>query len=140
MASIVDVATLLMPQGTYSTNQSFPGLAISPRQLPTAAVTIHLLTPPVSSCTFVLEVASTQNGVYSPVAVVTWPAGQVGSKQLAIGANSSRAWLANNTCQWARLSLTTTGALTGSAWLSKPSDGSFGLASRSYSLDGIGAL
>jgi hypothetical protein len=140
MASILDTATILMPHGTYNSTQSFPGLALYPRQLPTAAVTIHLLTPPVASAVFTLEVASTQNGVYSPVAVLTWPAGVSGSKQLALGANSSRAWLANNTCVWARLSLTTTGALTGSAWLTKASDGSFGLASRSYALDNIGAL
>lgn len=140
MPAILDTATVLMPHATYSTNQSFPGLALYPRQLPTAAVTIHILTPPVAACTFTLEVASTSGGVYSPVAVLAWPAGVVGSKQLAIGANSSRAWIANNTSVWARLSLATTGALTGSAWLSKSTDGSFGLGSRSYHLDNINAL
>jgi hypothetical protein len=140
MAAILDAATVLMPHGTYSSNQSFPGLALYPRQLPTAAVTIHMLVPPVSSCTFTLEVASTQNGVYSPIAVLTWPAGVVGSRQLAVGANSARAWIANNTSVWARLSLTTTGALTGSAWLSKRADGGPGLGSRSYHLDTINAI
>src|SRR4029453_3890298 len=100
-----DVSTLLMPSGTYNSNQSFPPLLLYPRQLPSCTLTIHLLTPPVASAVFTLEVASTQNGVYSASAVITWPAGVSGSKQLALGVNGSRAWMANNQSLWVRLSL-----------------------------------
>jgi hypothetical protein len=137
---LLDVSTLLMPSGTYNSNQSFPPLLLYPRQLPSCTLTIHLLTPPVASAVFTLEVASTQNGVYSASAVITWPAGVSGSKQLALGVNGSRAWMANNQSLWVRLSLTTAGALTGSAWLSKGADGGPGLGSRSYHLDGVNAL
>jgi hypothetical protein len=140
MSSILDLGAVLMTHGTYATNQSFAPIQAYPRQLPTCAVIVHMLTPPVASATLTLEVASTQNGVYSPITSVVWPAGVSGSKQLPIGANSSRAWIANNQAIWARLSVTTTGAFTGSAWVTKSSDGSFGLASRSYALDVLGPL
>ena len=139
MPTILDVSTVLVPQGTYSTSQSFPGLAVNPRQIATTMVTIALQTPPVASATFVVEVASTQGGVYSEVGRLTWPAATTGSRQVPLGVSASSAWVKNNQAAWLRLSLTTTGALTGSAWLAKPSDGSFGLGSRSYHLDGLTA-
>jgi hypothetical protein len=140
MAAILDAATMLMPHNTYSTNQSFTPILIYPRQLSTTMVQVHMLTPPVASCTLAFEVASTSGGVYSVINVYTWPAGVSGSKQLALGVNSSLARVLNNQSIWLRLSLTTTGALTGSAWLTKASDGGPGLGSRSYHLDGVNAL
>ena len=137
---MLDVSTLLMPAGTYATNQSFPPILLYPRQLPSCTLTVHLLTPPVASAVFTVEVAATQNGVYSASAVVTWPAGVAGSKHLALGVNGSQAWMANTQSLWVRLSLTTSGALTGSAWVSKAADGGPGLGSRSYHLDGVNAL
>src|SRR4029453_4191020 len=126
MASILDTGTVLMPHATYSTTQSFAPLLLYPRQLGTAALVIHLLTPPAASATFTVEVASTSGGTYSPIGVHVWPAGVSGSRQLALGVNSSLAHKLNTTSLWLRLSLTTTGALTGSAFLTKASDGSFG--------------
>lgn len=127
MPALLDVSTLLMPTGTYNSSQTFPALALYPRHLATCAFTIAMLTPPAAAATFVLEVASTQAGVYSPIATHVWPAGVAGSKQLQLGANSSIARVVNNTSVWLRLNLTTTGALTGSAWLTKPTDGGPGL-------------
>ena len=140
MAAILDVSTVLMPQGTYSTSQSFPGLNHHPRQLPTTRVVVSLQTPPVASATFLVEVASTQGGTYSEVGRLVWPAGLAGSQAVGVGVSPSLAQRLNTTSAWLRLSLTTAGALTGSAWLTKPSDGSFGLGSRSYHLDQINAL
>jgi hypothetical protein len=137
MPAMLDTATMVMPTGTYNSSQSFPALLLYPRQLPTTMLQIHMLTPPAAAATFTLEVASTQNGVYSVINTYTWPAGVAGSKQLAVGVNSSLAKTLNTTSVWLRLSLTTTGALTGSAWLTKPTDGGPGLGSRSYSLDAI---
>lgn len=140
MASILDLGAVLMPHATYSSNQSFPPILIYPRQLGTALVQVHMLTPPVASCTLAFEVASTSAGVYSVINTYTWPAGVSGSRQPPLGVNSSLAQVLNNQSIWMRLSLTTTGALTGSAWLTKASDGGPGLASRSYHLDGVNAL
>lgn len=133
--AIVDAATMLMSQGKYNSFQSFPALQLYPRQLPTAHLVISLQTPPVASATFVVEVASTAAGSYREIARLVWPAATSGSRDVPLGVSSSAAWMQNTTSLWMRLSLTTVGALTGSAWLTKPSDGSFGLASRSYHLD-----
>ena len=137
MASILDTATLLMPSGTYSSNQSFTPLLVYPRQLATTMLVISMTTPPVSSCTFVVEVATTSGGTYTTIQNIAWPAGISGSREVAFGVNSALAKFVNNQSLWMRLSLVTAGALTGSAWLSKPSDGSFGLATRSYHLDNL---
>jgi hypothetical protein len=126
---ILDLGAVLMAHGTYSSNQSFPPILLYPRQLPSCTLTIHLLTPPVASAVFTVEVAATQNGVYSASAVVTWPAGVAGARQLTLGVNGSRAWMANHQSLWVRLSLTTSGALTGSAWVTKAADGGIGTGS-----------
>jgi hypothetical protein len=120
MASILDVATVLMPQGTYNSTQSFPALQLYPRQLAPSAVTIALQSPPTAAATFVVEVASTSGGTYREIGRLTWPAGLIGSKDVELGVSANAAWRQNNTAQWLRLSLTTTTSLTGSAWLSKP--------------------
>jgi hypothetical protein len=127
--AIVDGATILMPAGTYNSNQSFPALQLYPRQLPTAAVVISLQTPPVASATFVVEVASTAAGSYREIARLVWPAGLTGSRDVPLGVNASAAWMQNNTSSWVRIALTTTGALTGSAWVTKASDGGIGTGS-----------
>lgn len=123
MTTTFDAGAVLMTHGTYSSNQSFAPAQLYPRQLATSMLEIHLSSPPSSSCTFVVEVASTSGGVYSPIASLVWPAGLTGAKQVALGVNGSVAASVNNTSQWMRLSLVTTGALTGSAWLTKPTDG-----------------
>ena len=138
--AIVDAATMLMPQGTYSTSQALPGLELHPRHLATAVVTIAVQVPPVASAVFAVEVASTQAGDFPVHPRLAWPAAMSGARHVAAGASASAAQLLSNTSAWIRLSLTTTGALTGSAWLTTSRDGSFGLASRSYALDGLGAL
>jgi hypothetical protein len=120
MASILDLATVLMPQGAYNSNQSFPALQLYPRQLGTSVVTISLQSPPTASTTFTVEEASTAGGTFTPIGRLTWPAGLIGSKDVEIGVSANAAWRQNNTAQWLRLSLTTTTSLTGSAWLSKP--------------------
>jgi hypothetical protein len=74
MPAILDAGTVLMPNGTYTTSQSFPPLLLYPRQLATTMVAIQLLTPPAAAATFTLEVASTQNGVYSVINTYAWPA------------------------------------------------------------------
>jgi hypothetical protein len=84
---------------------------------------VSMTTPPVSSCTFTVEVASTSGGAYSPITSIAWPAGISGSRQVAFGVNASLAKFLNSTSAWMRLSLATSGALTGSAWLGKASGG-----------------
>ena len=138
--NLYDAGAVLMPQGTYNSAQSFAPFAINPRALATSAVAINLQAAPVASATFTVEVASCEAGVYKPVGSLVWPAGVAGSKQVALGVNSSLAETLNNTSAWMRLSLATTGALTGSAWLTKPTSGGPGLASRSYTLDGVNQL
>jgi hypothetical protein len=135
--AVLDAATMLMPHGTYNSTQSFAPLQISPRHLATTMLQVHMLTPPSASCTLTVEIASTAGGVYSPITSIPWPAGVAGSRQVAFGVHSALAKVLNTTSAWMRLSLATTGALTGSAWLTKPSDGSFGLASRSYHLEPV---
>jgi hypothetical protein len=127
--AIYDAATVLMAHNTYASNQSFAPILIYPRQLATTMVQIHLLTPPVAACTFALEIASTQAGAYSVINTYGWPAGVSGSRQLAVGVSPSLARILNNQSAWLRMSLVTTGALTGSAWLTKPSDGGMGTGS-----------
>jgi hypothetical protein len=121
--AIVDVATMLMPAGTYTSSQSFPALQLYPRQLPTALVTISLQSPPTGAATFVVEVASTQAGSYREIARRAWPPGLTGSQDVPLGVSGSAAWQQDATSTWMRLSLTTSTSLTGSAWLTKPSDG-----------------
>jgi hypothetical protein len=140
MASIVDVATQLMAQNTYTTSQSLPAINVHPGKLATTFVTINLQTPPAASATFALEIAATPNGTYSEIGRLVWPAGLSGSKTVEVGVNAALAQRLNNQAAWMRLSLTTSGPLTGSAWLSKPSDGGPGLGSRSYSLDNVNAF
>jgi hypothetical protein len=137
--AIFDAGATLMPHGTYSTNQSFPGIQLYPRQL-AGAVLIHMLVRPTASAVFTIEEASTAAGAYSVIGTHVWPAGVVGSKKLEVPAGSSRAAIANNTASWVRLTLTTTTSFTGSVSVTRQSDGGPGLGSRSYALDNINAL
>ncbi len=97
-----------------------------------------MTTPPVGACTFTLAVASTSAGTYSVINTFTWPAGLSGSRQVPVGVGGNLAAILNNQAAWVRVSVTTTGAFTlAGSWLTKASDGSFGLASRSYHLDNL---
>ena len=88
-----------------------------------------------------LAVATTQNGTYSTIATLVWPAGTSGSKQVSIGAKGAMAQVVNNQAAWLRASVTLSGPLTlAGSWLSTSSDGGVGLASRSYTLDGVNQL
>jgi hypothetical protein len=118
--AIPDAGATLMMQGTYNSAQSFPAILAYPRQLPTAEVTISLQSPPTGTATFVIETASTSGGTFREIARLAWPSGFIGSQNVPLGVSSSAAWRQNNQAQWLRLSLATTGALTGSAWLGKP--------------------
>jgi hypothetical protein len=100
-----------------------------------------MLTPPAAAATFVLSVASTQNGTYSEIARLVWPAGSSGSRQVPVGVSGALAQILNNQAAWVRASVTLSGPLTlAGSWLSTRSDGGPGLGSRSYHLDGLNAL
>lgn len=141
MASLVDAGTMLIPSGQVTTSQDFPALHLHPRTLPTSDWVVSMLIPPAASALFRLSVASTEAGVYSEIARLSWPAGSSGSKQVPVGVSASLAAILNNTSAWVRASVTLTGPLTlGGSWLTKASDGGPGLGSRSYHLDGVNAL
>lgn len=141
MPAMVDSLTMLIPAGVVSSTQDFPALQLSPRQLPTCHWVIAMTVPPTSSATFSLAVATTQNGTFSTIATLVWPASTSGSKQVPIGVQGHLAHVLNNQAAWVRASVTTTGALTlAGSWLTKPTDGGPGLGSRSYHLDGVNTL
>ena len=141
MASIVDAGTMVAPSGLVSSSQDFPALLLHPRTLPTCHWVVSMLTPPSAAATFTLAVASTQNGTYSPIATLVWPAGTSGSKQVPVGVQGHLAQVLNNQAAWVRASVTLSGPLTlAGSWLTKPSDGGPGLGSRSYALDNVNAL
>jgi hypothetical protein len=140
MPAILDAATLLLPSAATTGNITGVPLRLYPRQLPTSAWVISVTVAPSTSCLFSLAVASAEAGPFTSINTITWPASQVGSKQIALGVTGHMAATANNTALWVRCSIATAGTVTASSWLTKPSDGSFGLASRSYALDGLGQL
>jgi hypothetical protein len=141
MPAILDAATMLLPSGTISANTDGTPLLMHPRMLPTCAWVIAVSTPPVAAATFTLAVSNLQAGTYTTIASLVWPAGTSGSKQLPLGLQGHLAQVYDSDAVWLRCSVFTTGALTlAGSWLTKPSDGSFGLASRSYALDGLNPL
>jgi hypothetical protein len=128
--AIVDSATMLIPAGPVTTSQDFPALPLQPRLLPTSHWIVSMLTPPAASASFRLSVASTEAGIYSTIATLTWPAGSSGSRQVPLGVSGALAWMLNNTSLWVRASVTLTGPLTlAGSWLTKASDGGPGLGS-----------
>lgn len=140
MPAILDTATVLLPSGVLSANTDGTPLQLFPRQLATSAWVVHVSVPPAAAATFVLAVASTSGGTYSEIARLAWPAGTTGAQQVPVGVQGNMAQFRNNTALWVRVSVTTSGALTMSgSWLTTPTDGGPGLASRSYHLDGINA-
>ena len=140
MAAILDAATMLIPAGQVTTSQDFPAIQAHPRTLPVCPWVVSMLTPPASPATFTLAVSTTQNGAYSVISTLVWPAGSSGSKQVPIGVSGHLAHVLNNQSAWVRASVTVSGLLTlAGSWLTKES-GSAGLASRSYALDGVNAL
>ncbi len=141
MAALVDAALQLMPSGQVTTSQDFPAIACAPRYLPTCSWVVSMLTPPANAATFTLSVSATQNGTFSPIAMLVWPASTSGSRQVRLGAGGNVAQILNNQSAWLRASVSLSGPLTvAGSWLSKASDGGPGLGSRSYSLDGINQL
>jgi hypothetical protein len=138
MPAILDAATLLLPAGQITTNTDGTPLQLYPRQLPSCAWVISMLTPPVAAATFTLQVSNLQAGSFTTIASFTWPAGTSGTKQLPLGLSGKLAQVLDNDSVWLRCSVTTAGALTlAGSWLSKASDGGPGLGSRSYAHDGI---
>ena len=141
MPAILDVGTQLAPSGVVSSTQDFPAIQAHPRQLPTCAWVVSMLTPPSAAATFTLAVSTTKNDVYKTIATLVWPAGTSGSKQVQLGAGGNLAQVLNNQAVWLRASVVTTGAMTvAGSWLTKSSDGGPGLGSRSYTLDTINAF
>jgi hypothetical protein len=138
---ILDAATMLFPQGQITTNTDGTPLLIRPRQLSASHWVIAMATPPAAAATFTLAVSNLQAGTYTTISTCVWPAGTVGSKQLPIGVGGNVAAVLDSDSLWLRASVQTAGALTvAGSWLTKPSDGGPGLASRSYSLDGLNPL
>ena len=140
MSTILDVGTLLLSSPAGSGNTVGTPLLLYPRQLATCAWVVDVVTAPSASCLFSLAVASTEAGVYTAISSWTWPAAEVGRKQLGVGLQGNMAQAVNNTALWVRCSVATAGTFGAMSWLGKLSSGSFGLASRAYSLDGINQL
>ena len=141
MTTILDAATMLIPAGQITASGDFPALLLRPRSLPRCSWVVSMLIPPSASALFRLSVATTEAGVYSEIARLSWPAGTSGSKDVAIGVSGALAQILNNTSVWVRASVTLNGPLTlAGSWLTKRSDGGPGLGSRSHHLDGINQL
>jgi hypothetical protein len=141
MAAILDTALLLAPAGVVNANTDFTPLPCVPRLLPTCAWSVHVSVPPVASCTFTLQVATTTAGPWQTISTLAWPAGLTGARQVSVGVSARLASYLNFTAAYVRASVTTSGALTlAGSWLGKASDGGPGLASRSYHLDAMTAL
>jgi hypothetical protein len=134
--SMVDSATLLLPAQASTGNQTGVPLKLHPRFLATSGWIISVTVAPSASCVFSLAVASLEAGPYISIATFTWPVGEIGQKQVSLGVQGNMAQLVNNQAVWMRASIATSGTVTCSSWLGKPG-GSPGLASRSYSLDGV---
>ena len=141
MPAILEANTVLIPSGAVSASGDFPALPLHPRTLPTCHWVLAVTVPPVASATFTLAVSTTQNGMFRTIATLVWPAGLSGSRQVPVGVQGHLAQVLNNQALWIRASVILSGPLTlAGSWLTKPSDGSFGLASRSYALDAINQL
>jgi hypothetical protein len=139
--AIYDSALTLIPQGLNNSSQSFSALDLQAvRDLPTTTWVVACTIPPVASVTFVLEAATLAAGTYVELARLVWPAGKTGSQAVELGVAGNLSRVHSGTHRFVRVTTTQSGAWTGTSYLTKPADGSFGLASRSYALDGIGAL
>ena len=138
--AILDVANQLIAPGVVSSSQDFTPLPCVPRDLPTCAWAVHVSTPPAGAATFVLAIATTTAGPWRTIATMGWPAGRTIAQQVPIGVNASLAAHLDLTAAFVRASVTTAGALTMSgSWLTKSSDGNFGLATRGHHLDNLTA-
>jgi hypothetical protein len=137
---MLDAATLLLPAGVISANTDGTPLQLRPRQLPPCHWVIAMSVPPAAAATFTLAVSNVQAGTYTTISTCVWPAGTSGTKQVAVGLSGNAAAVLDSDSAWLRCSVTTAGALTlAGSWLTKAGD-SPGLASRSYTLDGINVL
>jgi hypothetical protein len=141
MASILDLGMSLIPAGVVSSSQDFTPLPCVPRLLPACVWAVHVSGPPSASATFTLAIATSTAGPWRTISTLAWPASTSGSKQVPVGLSASLAQHLDLTAAFLRVSVALSGPLTlAGSWVSKPADGSFGLASRSYHLDGINAL
>ena len=136
--AIVDVANQLIPPGVVSSSQDFTPLPCVPRDLPTCVWAVHVAVPPVAAASFALQIASTTTGTWRTIATCPWPAGRTTAQTVPIGVSANLSAHLDLTAAFLRVSVALAGPLTMSgSWLTKSSDGSFGLASRSYSLDNL---
>jgi hypothetical protein len=141
MGAILDAGMMLAPAGQVTTNTDFTPLACTVRDLLVCVWAVHVTVPPAAAATFVLAMATSTAGPWQTIATLVWPAGLVGAKQVPIGVSASLAAHLNMQAAYLRASVTLSGPLTlAGSWLSKPSDGGPGLASRSYTLDTINQL
>jgi hypothetical protein len=138
--AIFDAGLTLIPQGLNNSSQSFAALDLQVRDLPTTTWVVACTVPPAAQMTLVLEAATLAAGTYVELARLVWPAGKTGSQAVEIGVAGNLSRVHSGTHRFVRVTTTQSGAWTGTSYLTKPADGSFGLASRSYALDGIGAL
>jgi hypothetical protein len=135
MAAILDAATMLIPQQLVSTSQAFPAVDVGAvRDLGTASWVIALSTPPVAAVTFVLDASAVLAGPYVELARLVWPAGLTGSRAVEGGVASSLSGAVSASHRFLRVSTTQTGAFTGTSYLTKPTDGSFGLGTKPNSI------
>jgi hypothetical protein len=128
--AILDIANQLAPAGQVTTNTDFTPLPCVPRLLPTCAWSVHVSSPPVASCTFTLQVATSTAGPWSTISTLAWPAGLTGARQVSLGVSARLAQVLHWSAAYLRMSVTTAGALTlAGSWLGKPTDGGPGLGS-----------
>ena len=135
-----DLSTVLL-QGTFTTSQQGTPLDVAARYLPSSAVMVNVSAiAATGTYVFTVDVASSQGGVYTPVASLTWPAGVTTTRQLEIGYQGKQAQFVNNQSRWLRLTLQVSGgtpSVTCTAWLTKSVGGGVGLGARAGDLISI---
>jgi hypothetical protein len=123
MAAIVDVGTKVLDSPNGSGNTSGASLLAYPRQLATCHWVVSVTTAPSAACVFNLGVGTTEGGSFITISSFTWPVGETGKKQVALGLQGNMAWLVNNQSLWVKCTVTTDGTFSATSWLAKPSDG-----------------
>src|SRR5262245_15625943 len=126
---ILDALTTLIPQGLNNSSQSFSALDVGRvADLATTSWVVSLTIPPAASVLFVLEAATIAAGPYVEMVRLVVPGGLSGAQRVSSGVQGNLSRLTSGTHRYLRVTTTQTGAWTGSSWLTKPQDGSFGLA------------
>jgi hypothetical protein len=122
---IYDAQTVLIPTGTITADTTFPALRVQVGALPTCAWVIHVQSITAgTTLTLMLEAATTEAGVYSPISRFDWPVGLTGRQQVALGvsASAARYATASSRVSWLRVTALVSGAgasVTLQAWLTK---------------------